>query len=128
MFHARDIEVNVTGCDPFKLTVILTAREALAAWRPAGYNLRVETTARAIQVKVLFFGRLKELVGRAEEVADVAAGAPIEELFAQYSSRNPELASYRGSLVASCNQEFAAWDTPLRAGDEVAFLPPVSGG
>jgi molybdopterin converting factor small subunit len=30
--------------------------------------------------------------------------------------------------VASRNQEFAAWNTPLRAGDEVAFLPPVSGG
>jgi sulfur-carrier protein len=100
----------------------------LAAWCLAGYNLRVETTARAIQVKVLFFGRLKDLVGRAEEAADVAAGTPIEELFAQYSARNPELARYRGSLVASRNQEFAAWDTPLRAGDEVAFLPPVSGG
>jgi molybdopterin converting factor small subunit len=31
-------------------------------------------------------------------------------------------------VVASRNQEFAAWDTPLRSGDEVAFLPPVSGG
>lgn len=123
-----DIEVNVGGCAAFKVTVIFAIPEALAAWCLAGYNLRVETTARAIQVKVLFFGRLKELVGRAEEMAEVAAGAPIEELFAQYSFRNPELARYRGSLVASRNQEFAAWDTPLRAGDEVAFLPPVSGG
>jgi molybdopterin converting factor small subunit len=31
-------------------------------------------------------------------------------------------------VVASCNLEFAAWATPLHSGDEVAFLPPVSGG
>src|SRR3970282_2664383 len=35
---------------------------------------------------------------------------------------------YRASVVASVNQEFAGWNAPLRGGDEVAFLPPVSGG
>jgi molybdopterin converting factor subunit 1 len=79
-------------------------------------------------VKVLFFGRLREIVGRAEDSADLAQGAPIEALFTQYGVRHPELASFRSSLVASRNQEFAAWSTPLLAGDEVAFLPPVSGG
>ena len=85
-------------------------------------------TIPTIRVRVLFFGRLKEVVGRAEDAADLAEGASIESLFARYSAGHPELANYRGSLVASRNQEFAAWDTPLRAGDEVAFLPPVSGG
>ena len=82
----------------------------------------------AIRVKVLFFGRLKEIVGRAEDSVDLAEGAPIEELFARYAARDPELARFRASLVASRNQEFAAWTTPLQSGDEVAFLPPVSGG
>jgi len=45
-----------------------------------------------------------------------------------YSTRIPELAKYRSSVVASRNQEFVAWDTVLHSGDEVAFLPPVSGG
>jgi sulfur-carrier protein len=79
-------------------------------------------------VKVLFFGRLKELAGRAEESTQLADSATIEQLFAVCTSRHPELAKYRSSVVASRNQEFAAWDTPLRSGDEVAFLPPVSGG
>jgi molybdopterin converting factor subunit 1 len=85
-------------------------------------------TAQTIRVKVLFFGRLKEIVGHAEDSADLAEGASIEALFAHYCFRHPELANYRGSVVASRNQEFAAWTTPLYSGDEVAFLPPVSGG
>jgi molybdopterin converting factor subunit 1 len=98
----------------------------LAASGPAGYNFMVGNPA--IRVKVLFFGRLKEIVGRAEDSVDLAEGAPIEELFARYGARHPELARFRASLVASRNQEFAAWSTPLQSGDEVAFLPPVSGG
>jgi molybdopterin converting factor subunit 1 len=88
----------------------------------------VQTAAKTVRIKVLFFGRLKEIAGRAEDEVELAEGAPIESVFAQYAARCPELARYRSSLVASCNQEFAAWTTPLRAGDEVGFLPPVSGG
>jgi molybdopterin converting factor subunit 1 len=98
----------------------------LAATVPAGYNFSVGNAA--IRVKVLFFGRLKDIVGRAEESVDLAEGAPIEELFAHCGARHPELERFRPSLVASCNQEFAAWNTPLHSGDEIAFLPPVSGG
>jgi molybdopterin converting factor subunit 1 len=79
-------------------------------------------------VKVLYFGRLKELCCAAEESVDLREGAAIEELFSQCSARNPALREYRSSVVAARNQEFAAWDTPLRAGDEIGFLPPVSGG
>jgi sulfur-carrier protein len=93
-----------------------------------GYNFRMEKAAAAIRVKVLFFGRLKELVGDSEESVDVAEGACVEDLFARCIARYPELARYRSSLVASCNQEFTGWNTALQAGDEVAFLPPVSGG
>lgn len=100
----------------------------LAASRRARYNLIVEATTPAIRVKVLFFGRLKEIVGLAEQNADLVDGATMEELFARFAASNPELARFRPSLVASRNQEFASWATPLHSGDEVAFLPPVSGG
>ena len=84
--------------------------------------------SQTIRVKVLFFGRLKELAGRNDDSVDLPESSTIEQLFALYLTRIPELAKYRSSLVASRNQEFAGWETPLRAGDEVAFLPPVSGG
>ena len=92
------------------------------------YNSAVPAASSPIHIKVLFFGRLKEIVGRAEDCSEINAGASIEDVFTTYRVDHPELANYRSSLVASRNQEFAAWSTPLHAGDEVAFLPPVSGG
>jgi molybdopterin converting factor subunit 1 len=81
-----------------------------------------------MQVRVLFFGRLKDIVGKSEESADLSEGARVEDLFARYGRSFPELAQFRSSVVASVNQEFAEWRAPLSSGDEVAFLPPVSGG
>jgi len=88
----------------------------------------VPPVTQTVRVKVLFFGRLKELTGHAEDSLEFADAGTIEQLFALYAARHPDLAQYRSSVVASRNQEFAAWDTRLRSGDEVAFLPPVSGG
>ena len=81
-----------------------------------------------MHVRVLFFGRLKEIVGCAEDRAELSEGARVEDLFARYGSRFPELAKFRASVMASVNQEFAEWRAPLASADEVAFLPPVSGG
>jgi molybdopterin converting factor subunit 1 len=88
----------------------------------------VPPTEQTIRVTVLFFGRLKDVAGCAVESCEVAEGATIESLFATLAGQNSEMARFRASLVASRNQEFAAWNTPLRAHDEIAFLPPVSGG
>ena len=81
-----------------------------------------------VRVKVLFFGRLRELIGLAEEAPELPNGATLEYVFARYAERFPKLAGFRGSMVVSRNQEFAAWDARVSAGDEIAFLPPVSGG
>ena len=81
-----------------------------------------------MRVRVLFFGRLKDIVGRAEESADLPEGSRVEDVFALYRASYPALAGLRPSVAASVNQELAEWKAALRAGDEVAFLPPVSGG
>jgi molybdopterin converting factor subunit 1 len=81
-----------------------------------------------VRVKVLFFGRLRELTGVTQEVVDVPAGSTLSDLFDQFAARFPQLAAFRASLVASRNQEFAAWDSRVSADDDIAFLPPVSGG
>jgi molybdopterin synthase catalytic subunit len=81
-----------------------------------------------MHVRVLFFGRLKDIVGKSEEDAELSDGARVEDLFARYGRNFPELVKFRPSVVASVNQEFAEWRAPLASGDEVAFLPPVSGG
>src|ERR1700689_4929185 len=81
-----------------------------------------------MHVRVLFFGRLREIVGKSEEDAELSDGARVEDLFERYGRTFPELAKFRPSVAASVNQEWAEWRAPLAAGDEVAFLPPVSGG
>lgn len=100
----------------------------LAASAGSRYNSLVPPLSQTVRVTVLFFGRLKDVVGQSEQSLDLNDASTIEQLFALYSQRIPELARYRSSVVASRNREFAAWDTPLHSGDEVAFLPPVSGG
>jgi len=80
------------------------------------------------RVKVLFFGRIRELTGLSEESGEINQGATLGDLLERYIKRYPQLAGFRASLVASRNQEFAAWDTRIAGEDEIAFLPPVSGG
>ncbi|MGA2509375.1 MAG: molybdenum cofactor biosynthesis protein MoaE [Candidatus Acidiferrales bacterium] len=81
-----------------------------------------------MRVRVLFFGQLKEITGVAQEDAELSEGARVEDLFERYGRRFPKLAAFRASVAASVNQEYAGWRAPLASGDEVAFLPPVSGG
>jgi len=81
-----------------------------------------------MRVHVFFFGQLKEITGVSEEDAELSEGARVEDLFERYGRRFPKLAEFRPSIAASVNQEYAGWRAPLATGDEVAFLPPVSGG
>src|SRR5580698_4055115 len=81
-----------------------------------------------MHARVLFFGMLKEVVGRASEDAEFPAGADLRVVFECYAERFPRLREMAASIVVARNQEFAALSTALTDGDEVAFLPPVSGG
>jgi MoaE-MoaD fusion protein len=81
-----------------------------------------------MRVRVLFFGILKDITGVSEEFAELSDGARLDDLFERYGRRFPKLAEFRPSIAASLNQEYASWRAPLSPDDEVAFLPPVSGG
>src|SRR5271154_918921 len=81
-----------------------------------------------MRVRVLFFGQLKDIAGVSQEDAELSEGARVEDLYERYARRFPRLADFRPSVAASVNQEYAEWRAALSSGDEVAFLPPVSGG
>jgi molybdopterin converting factor subunit 1 len=81
-----------------------------------------------MRVKVLFFGVLKDIVGSAEEQLTVSAGAQLRTVFDHYASRFPRLREMASSIVLARNEEFADVNALVSDGDEVAFLPPVSGG
>jgi MoaE-MoaD fusion protein len=81
-----------------------------------------------MKIGVLFFGVLKDLVGRSGECIDLPEGARVGELLSYYARRAPPLEAMLPSLAISVNREYAEVDRALREGDEVALLPPVSGG
>jgi len=81
-----------------------------------------------VRVKVLFFGMLKDIVGRSEDHIEVAEGCHLESVFARYARQFPRLTDLEPSILLACNQEFCDRSAAVREGDEIAFLPPVSGG
>jgi molybdopterin synthase catalytic subunit len=81
-----------------------------------------------MRVRVLFFGVLKDMVGRAEETVEVGPDATLGTVFEQYAERFATLRDRRSSILFARNREFATSDTALSEDDEVALLPPVSGG
>jgi molybdopterin synthase catalytic subunit len=82
----------------------------------------------SMRVKVLFFGMLKDIVGATEEHLNVAEDAQLLNIFDHYAGRFPRLREMAGSIVLARNQEFSDASARVTEGDEVAFLPPVSGG
>jgi MoaE-MoaD fusion protein len=81
-----------------------------------------------MQIRVLFFGVLKDLVGRSSDVVDLPEGARVRDLLSHYVRQTPRLEGMQAALALSVNQEYARADHELVSGDEVALLPPVSGG
>ena len=81
-----------------------------------------------MQVRVLFFGMMKDLGGKASEVLELPENASARDVLAHYELRMPRLKEALPSLALAVNQQYAGPDTKLKAGDEIALLPPVSGG
>lgn len=79
-------------------------------------------------VRVLFFGVLKDIAGRPEDTLELPDGATIASVFEHYAERYPRLRQAAPSIVFARNRQFSDRGTPVMPGDEVAFLPPVSGG
>jgi molybdopterin converting factor subunit 1 len=81
-----------------------------------------------MRVRVLFFGMLKEFAGRVSDTLDLPEGSSVSDVLRHYESQIPRLTESLPSLALAVNQQYAGPDTKLRQDDEVALLPPVSGG
>lgn len=81
-----------------------------------------------ITVTVRLFAGQRDIVGAGELQVQIEADATVGVVWEQLSTRYPRLAGYTGRMLYAVNQEFSTPATTLRDGDEVAFIPPVSGG
>lgn len=82
----------------------------------------------ALEVKVKLFAVLAEKAGQREIELDLPAGSTTEDLAAQLTQNWPQLAAYLPRIRFAVNQQYVAGQAVLRPGDEVALIPPVSGG
>ena len=81
-----------------------------------------------MEIRVLFFGTLKDLTGCASDSLSLPENSTLGDVLRHYEQAVPRLKEFTSSLAMSLNQEYAAIDACLQQGDEVALLPPVSGG
>ena len=81
-----------------------------------------------MKVRVLFFGILKDVAGRGSDLLSLPDHASLADVFTHYEKLSPQLGGFASSIAISVNQQFAELDSKVKDGDEIAFLPPVSGG
>jgi molybdopterin converting factor subunit 1 len=81
-----------------------------------------------MRITILVFARLRDLVGAPRLVREVPEGSTVESVWQALSAEFPPAAPYRAALSAAVNAEYAKFSRAVADGDEVAFLPPVSGG
>src|SRR5207302_5488141 len=80
-----------------------------------------------MNVRVVLFAKPRELVGRPNVDLALPAGATAADAWSQLSTRY-DLGPLPRSFRCAVNSEYAGWDAPLKDGDELAVIPPVSGG
>lgn len=81
-----------------------------------------------MQIRVLFFGILKDLAGRTSEELTLPEEASAGDILRHYERQISSLQGSLSSIAISVNQQYSGPEVKLRSGDEVALLPPVSGG
>lgn len=79
-------------------------------------------------IRILFFASYRELLGSGELLLDLPGPGTVSDLLQDLWDRGEPYSALPASPVVAVNREFATLDTPLKEGDEVAFVPPVAGG
>jgi len=84
--------------------------------------------AAAVEVKVLFFAKARELVGCSSSSCSLPSNCTSDQLLAALLTAFPSLEALGGAFVLSLNEEYVEGDLTLRTNDELAVIPPISGG
>jgi molybdopterin converting factor subunit 1 len=81
-----------------------------------------------MRVTVRLFARLRDLAGSGEVIRDVQAPATVQTIWRSLAADFPAIAEYERSMSVAVNADYSKMWAVVNDGDEVAFLPPVSGG
>lgn len=81
-----------------------------------------------MEVEILAFAWAKDAIGGDRLEVKVPEGASVQSLLASLAEDHPRLGERLGALTVAVNQEFVEPGTVLKPGDEIALIPPISGG
>ncbi len=81
-----------------------------------------------MRITIRLFARLREIAGASELSRDLPDGSTARHAWDHLAGEFPAIAGYQASVSCAVNEEYARLTTRLHDGDDIAFLPPVSGG
>lgn len=81
-----------------------------------------------MKVNIRLFAALREVLGRGEVILNVSEGATVGELQGQLMREYPAVEAFLATLVWAVNEDYVSAEHRLREGDEIALIPPISGG
>ena len=81
-----------------------------------------------MRVTVRLFARLRDITGASALTRECETGATVADVWRQLACEYPDLARYERSISSAINADYARMSHVVNDGDDIAFLPPVSGG
>jgi len=81
-----------------------------------------------MRITIRLFGRLRDMAGVSDLRRELPDSATVATAWADLAAEFPQMSPWARAVSAAVNADFAKMTAPLAEGDEVAFLPPVSGG
>lgn len=81
-----------------------------------------------MRIRLLYFAVVRELIGQSQETREASPGETLDDVFSGIASEHPQIQRLRPSLLFMVNEEYAEPSYAVQEGDEIALIPPVSGG
>jgi len=81
-----------------------------------------------LKVNILYFSSIKDRLKKSGETLEIKEGTTVSELINLLKEKYPQISQLLNSVMVAVNEEYAEENTPLKDGDTVALIPPVSGG